>query len=153
MLGPLCSALEHGSPWVRHLSSRCLGMLARVCTGPTMSLVTGRLLAQLGASHDPILRQGALEALACILPTGWATNPCQGCERALPSKTKPSYRGVVSGTRLHLVHLMHLQKGSLDCCEIRQRDTAALGASFVAWAEWDAKCTIRRRNQGTLPML
>ncbi|KAG0420613.1 hypothetical protein HPB47_003393 [Ixodes persulcatus] len=67
VLGPLCSALEHGSPWVRHLSSRCLGMLARVCTGPTMSLVTGRLLAQLGASHDPILRQGALEALACVI--------------------------------------------------------------------------------------
>ncbi|XP_077552416.1 TATA-binding protein-associated factor 172-like isoform X1 [Haemaphysalis longicornis] len=66
-LGPLCAALDHPSPAVRHLSSRCLGMMARVRTAPTMSLVVGAVLAKLGASDNDTQRRGAIEAIACVI--------------------------------------------------------------------------------------
>lgn len=42
-------------------------MLARVRTTPTMALVIGDLLPKLGATHDDLQRQGAIEALACVI--------------------------------------------------------------------------------------
>lgn len=66
-LEPLCAALDHPSAAVRHLSSRCLGMMARVRTAPTMSLVVDAVLAKLGASDNDTQRRGAIEAIACVI--------------------------------------------------------------------------------------
>lgn len=66
-LPPLCAALDHPSPAVRHLASRCLGMMARVRTAPTMTLVVDAVLAKLGASDDDTRRRGAVEAIACVI--------------------------------------------------------------------------------------
>lgn len=66
-LPPLCAALDHPSPVVRHLASRCFGMMARVRTVPTMATVVDKVLAKLGASDDDVQRRGAVEAIACVI--------------------------------------------------------------------------------------
>ncbi|XP_077491281.1 histone acetyltransferase 1 isoform X2 [Amblyomma americanum] len=66
-LSPLCAALDNRSPVVRHLASRCLGMMARVRTEPTMALIVDQVLSKLGASDDDIQRRGAVEAIACVI--------------------------------------------------------------------------------------
>ncbi|KAL3193820.1 hypothetical protein MRX96_000112 [Rhipicephalus microplus] len=66
-LPPLCAALDHNSPVVRHLVSRCFGMMARIRTEPTMAVIVDKVLAKLGASDDDIQRRGAIEAIACVI--------------------------------------------------------------------------------------
>lgn len=67
VLPALCSALDHCYTAVRHMAARCLGMLSRVLTAPTVSLLLSDVLAKLGASHADTLRQGAVEAIACTV--------------------------------------------------------------------------------------
>lgn len=67
VLPQLCAALDHPSPVVRHLASRCFGMMARVRTVPTMAVIVDQVLAKLGASDDDIQRRGAIEAIACVI--------------------------------------------------------------------------------------
>lgn len=66
-LPPLCAALDHASPVVRHQASRCFGMMARIRTVPTMAVIVDKVLAKLGASDDDIQRRGAIEAIACVI--------------------------------------------------------------------------------------
>lgn len=52
---------------VRHMSARTLGMLSKVITDETMKLVLGDILERLERIDDDIQRQGAIEALACVI--------------------------------------------------------------------------------------
>ncbi len=49
------------------MAARCLGTLSQVITTATMNEVISHVVPTLGATDDDIKRQGALEALACIL--------------------------------------------------------------------------------------
>ncbi|KAK2155101.1 hypothetical protein LSH36_249g03073 [Paralvinella palmiformis] len=55
----LCKCLEHPFTVVRHLASRCLGMLGKVMTAETMNYVLESVLVKLGASDNDRRRQGA----------------------------------------------------------------------------------------------
>ena len=63
----LCKCLEHPFTAVRHLASRCLGMLSKVITAETMNYVLDSVIVKLGASDNDRRRQGAVEALTNIL--------------------------------------------------------------------------------------
>ena len=66
-LPQLCRCLQHPYTAVRHLASRCLGMLSKLVTDETMNYVLEHLLPLLSASDNDTARQGSMEALASIL--------------------------------------------------------------------------------------
>ena len=49
------------------MAARCLGTLSQVITTATMNEVLANVVPTLGATDDDMKRQGALEAVACIL--------------------------------------------------------------------------------------
>lgn len=67
VLPQVCSCLEHPLPIVRHMAARALGMLSKVLTAPTMDIVLEGVLKNLGATDNITQRQGAVEAIACII--------------------------------------------------------------------------------------
>ncbi|KAI4456700.1 tata-binding protein-associated factor [Holotrichia oblita] len=62
-----CVLLSHPYKAVRHLSSRCLAVFAKIDSVPVMELIVSKVLPVLGATTNEIDRQGAVEAIACIV--------------------------------------------------------------------------------------
>jgi len=63
----LLRCLEHPFSAVRHMSGRCLAVLSRIMTSRVMERVISHVVPLLGASDNLVHRQGAIEAIACIL--------------------------------------------------------------------------------------
>jgi len=49
------------------MAARCLAVYSRILTSSVMERVIGHVVPLLGASDNVIHRQGAIEAIACIL--------------------------------------------------------------------------------------
>lgn len=67
LLPHFITCLEHPYTSVRHMSSRCLGTMCKVITMATMNRLLMEVIPMLGAQEDEVKREGAVEALACIL--------------------------------------------------------------------------------------
>lgn len=65
----LCVLLSHPYRAVRHLASRCLAVFAKLDSVTVMELIVSYVLPKLGAIDCDIDRQGAVEAVACIIET------------------------------------------------------------------------------------
>ncbi|CAG9763742.1 unnamed protein product [Ceutorhynchus assimilis] len=65
----LCVLLAHPYRAVRHLSARCLAVFAKLDSVKVMELVVEKILPKLGATDCDTDRQGAVEAIACIVDT------------------------------------------------------------------------------------
>ncbi|CAG9863360.1 unnamed protein product [Phyllotreta striolata] len=63
----LCVLLSHPYKAVRHLASRCLGVFAKLDSVKVMEMIVNIVLPKLGATDCDIDRQGAVEAIACIV--------------------------------------------------------------------------------------
>ncbi|XP_066254641.1 TATA-binding protein-associated factor 172 [Euwallacea similis] len=63
----LCVLLAHPYRAVRHLSARCLAVFAKADSVKVMELIVSKVLPKLGATDCDIDRQGAVEAIACIV--------------------------------------------------------------------------------------
>nr|CAD7574777.1 unnamed protein product [Timema californicum] len=63
----MCLLLTHPYRAVRHMAARCLGALAALSSVPVMTHVVDQVLPLLGTIDSDINRQGAVEALACII--------------------------------------------------------------------------------------
>ncbi|KAJ8933842.1 hypothetical protein NQ314_013764 [Rhamnusium bicolor] len=63
----LCVILSHPYRAVRHLSSRCLAAFAKLDSVKVLELIVNIVLPKLGATDCDIDRQGAVEAIACIV--------------------------------------------------------------------------------------
>ena len=63
----LLRCLEHPLSAVRHMSGRCLAVFSRILTDDVMERVVSHVVPLLGASDSLVRRQGAIEAIACIL--------------------------------------------------------------------------------------
>lgn len=63
----LCLLLSHPYRAVRHMSARCLAVFARLDSVLVMELVVGKVLPLLSSADCEINRQGAVEAIACIV--------------------------------------------------------------------------------------
>ncbi|KFM58087.1 TATA-binding protein-associated factor 172, partial [Stegodyphus mimosarum] len=63
----VCCCLEHPLPIIRHKAASCLGKLSKVITVKTMNIVLDKVLSKLGATDNDVQRQGAVEAIACII--------------------------------------------------------------------------------------
>ena len=61
------STLQHPYSAVRHLAARCLGVLCTVSTEDTMKTVVKDILPLMGTADVIRNRQGAIEAISCIL--------------------------------------------------------------------------------------
>lgn len=66
-LPQLCQLLTHTYSAVRHMAARCIGALAALSSFPVMEQVVARVLPLLGAVHHDTYRQGAMEAIMCII--------------------------------------------------------------------------------------
>ncbi|KAK3929318.1 TATA-binding protein-associated factor 172 [Frankliniella fusca] len=66
-LPQLCQLLMHTYSAVRHMAARCIGALAALSSVPVMEQVVARVLPTLGAVHNDTYRQGAIEAIMCII--------------------------------------------------------------------------------------
>lgn len=66
-LSRLCVLISHPYKAVRHLTSRCLAMLAKLDSVRIMELIVNIVLPKLEATDCDIDRQGAVEAIACIV--------------------------------------------------------------------------------------
>ncbi|GJQ72210.1 hypothetical protein Trydic_g3301 [Trypoxylus dichotomus] len=62
-----CVLLSHPYKAVRHLAARCLAVFAKIDSVPVMELIVNKVLPMLGATTNEIDRQGAVEAIACIV--------------------------------------------------------------------------------------
>lgn len=63
----LCVLLSHPYRAVRHLASRCLAAFAKLDSVKVMELIVSIVLPKLGVTDTDIDRQGAVEAIACIV--------------------------------------------------------------------------------------
>ncbi|KAL1494003.1 hypothetical protein ABEB36_009678 [Hypothenemus hampei] len=63
----LCVLLSHPYRAVRHLSARCLAVFAKLNSVKVMEFVVSKVLPKLGATDCDTDRQGAVEAIACIV--------------------------------------------------------------------------------------
>jgi len=63
----LLRCLEHPFAAVRHMSGRCLAVCSHIATSAVMERVISHVVPLLGASDNVVHRQGAIEAIACIL--------------------------------------------------------------------------------------
>lgn len=66
----LFTCLQHPYTAVRHMASRCVGVMSRIATMETMNVFLEKVLPWLGAIDNNTKQEGAIEALACILCTG-----------------------------------------------------------------------------------
>lgn len=67
LLPHLVACLDHPYTAVRHMASQCLGMMCRVITEPTMDILLNKILNNLDSNDDYRQKQGAVEAIACII--------------------------------------------------------------------------------------
>nr|XP_054762418.1 TATA-binding protein-associated factor 172-like [Lytechinus pictus] len=67
LLPHFITCLEHPYTSVRHMSSRCLGMMCKVITMATMNRLLMEVVPMLGAQEDEVKREGAVESLACVI--------------------------------------------------------------------------------------
>jgi TATA-binding protein-associated factor len=67
LLSYLCSCLQSEYIAVRHMSARCFGMLSKVIKKDTMKVVLSDILELLESSDSEIKRQGAVEAISCVI--------------------------------------------------------------------------------------
>lgn len=65
-IGQTCSLLSHRVRGIRHMASRCLAVWASLMPECVMPTVARTIVPRLG-SEDPITRQGAIEAIWCIV--------------------------------------------------------------------------------------
>ncbi|XP_054706279.1 TATA-binding protein-associated factor 172-like [Uloborus diversus] len=63
----ICSCLEHTLPIVRHKAAGCLGSLSKVMAVEIMNIILDKVISKLGATDNDVQRQGAVEAIACII--------------------------------------------------------------------------------------
>lgn len=63
----LTSCLESSYIAVRHMAARCYGMLATILPNETMNIVLYRILDQLESPDAVVKRQGAVEAISCVI--------------------------------------------------------------------------------------
>lgn len=63
----LFTCLQHPYTAVRHMASRCVGVLSRIATMETMNVFLEKVLPWLSAIDDGTKQEGAIEALACIM--------------------------------------------------------------------------------------
>ncbi|XP_017770468.1 PREDICTED: TATA-binding protein-associated factor 172 [Nicrophorus vespilloides] len=68
-LGRLCVLLTHPYSAVRHLSSRCIAVLAKLDSVTVMESIVDKVLPLLDATDCEVKRQGAVEAIACMVDT------------------------------------------------------------------------------------
>ncbi|XP_026282175.1 TATA-binding protein-associated factor 172 [Frankliniella occidentalis] len=66
-LPQLCQLLMHTYSAVRHMAARCIGALAALASVPVMEQIVARVLPTLGAVHNDTYRQGAIEAIMCVI--------------------------------------------------------------------------------------
>lgn len=67
ILDKLALLISHPLKAIRHLSARCLAALAQVDTNKVMIIVINNVIACLSSIESVIKRQGAAEAVACII--------------------------------------------------------------------------------------
>lgn len=67
ILPTLCKCLENIFSPVRHIAARCFGVLSTIITSQVMNLVLSSVLDLLGSSCNESRRQGAIEAVHCIV--------------------------------------------------------------------------------------
>lgn len=67
LLPNLLLCLQHPYCAVRHLAARCIGVLSVVSTQETMKVVVEDILPLMGTADIIRNRQGAVEAISCIL--------------------------------------------------------------------------------------
>lgn len=67
LLDCLCICLESPFIAIRHMAARALGMCSQVIPTHTVNIVLTRVLALLECSDSEIRRQGAIEALHCLI--------------------------------------------------------------------------------------
>ncbi|KAM8924786.1 TATA-binding protein-associated factor 172 [Pelodytes ibericus] len=63
----LFMCLQHPYTAVRHMASRCVGVMSRISTMESMNLFLEKVLPWLGAIDDNTKQEGAIEALACVM--------------------------------------------------------------------------------------
>ncbi|XP_066457101.1 TATA-binding protein-associated factor 172 isoform X2 [Eleutherodactylus coqui] len=63
----LFTCLQHPYTSVRHMASRCVGVMSRIATMETMNGFLEKVLPWLGAIDDNTKQEGAIEALACVM--------------------------------------------------------------------------------------
>ncbi|XP_058823909.1 TATA-binding protein-associated factor 172 [Topomyia yanbarensis] len=67
LLPKLCLLLRHPLKSIRHMVGRCLATLAMVNSQVVMTMVIGDIIPMLSSIENVIKRQGAAEAIACIV--------------------------------------------------------------------------------------
>lgn len=67
VLPKLCETLTHESNAVRHMSARCIASLAVLDTENVMKTVVRTVLPLLAVTESDIKREGAAEAIFCIV--------------------------------------------------------------------------------------
>ncbi|XP_046389697.1 TATA-binding protein-associated factor 172 [Ischnura elegans] len=67
VLPHLCFLLHHPYRAVRHMAARCIGVFACLAPGTVVSALVNRVLPSLGAMHCDSHREGAVEAVACLV--------------------------------------------------------------------------------------
>lgn len=66
-LTKLCLLIQHPLKAIRHMASRCLATFASIDSQTVMIFVIDSLIPLLGQIENPINREGAVEAITCIV--------------------------------------------------------------------------------------
>ncbi len=66
-LPKLCLLIQHPLKAIRHMAARCLATLSLIDTQNVMVTIINDLLPLLGQIENPINREGAIEAVTCIV--------------------------------------------------------------------------------------
>lgn len=66
-LPKLCLLIQHPLKAIRHMAARCLATLSLIDTQNVMLTVINSLIPLLGQIENPINREGAIEAITCIV--------------------------------------------------------------------------------------
>jgi hypothetical protein len=67
LISSIVRCLQHPYNSVRHMSSRVLGTFSTLCTSHVMEIVLDKLVPFLNNVNDTGAREGAIEAIYCIL--------------------------------------------------------------------------------------
>lgn len=63
----ICVILSHKSRAIRHMAARCLSVWADIMAEKVMPIIAKRVVPRLDAGEDDVTRQGAIEAIWCIV--------------------------------------------------------------------------------------
>lgn len=66
-LPKLCLLVQHPLKAIRYMTARCLATLSRIITQNVMTIVINKLMPLLSQIENPINREGAIEAITCIV--------------------------------------------------------------------------------------